>query len=391
MTSQRINLMLILLLLLVQLPVACGLEIGEMNVKVYAHLSCSSCKRYIDALIPVLNEADITNITIRNFSTDRTAVTELAALHEELDVPTSMRGRVVVVVDERFFFEESVPAENITDFLKNEAQYYEYFVLYMPPRMDTYQIMNDLGEVIECNSTEPLKKCDAERFKLVLTSERLLPLVIGGGLLNGFNPCSLTVMLFIMAILFSLGSNRKRILIAGVIYLTTIFLVYLIVGLGVLHTISVLPSSSILTNIGAIILIALGLVNIKDYFWYGKGFSLQMPQSQLTRIADWTRKATLPASAVLGLLVGLLTFPCMGGIYITIIGMITLTPMYLEAITYLLIYNLVTLLPSVTLLYLASNRAVIKRLYDWTESKKRWIRLVAGLSMVAFGALILIV
>jgi cytochrome c biogenesis protein CcdA len=131
-------------------------------------------------------------------------------------------------------------------------------------------------------------------------------------------------------------------------------------------------------------------VNIKDYFWYGRGFSLQMPQSQLSRIADWTRKATLPTSAALGLFVGLLTFPCTGGIYLTIIGMITLSPMYLEGIAYLLIYNIITLLPSITLLYLASNRSVVKKLYDWTESKKRGMRLAAGLGMIAFGALILI-
>jgi cytochrome c biogenesis protein CcdA len=374
----------------VQLPTTRGLEISEMSVKVYAHLSCSSCKRYVDALIPVLNEADITNITIRNFSADRTAVTELAALHEEMDVPTSMRGRVVVVVNERFFFEESIPPENITGFLKNEAQYYEHFVLYMPPRMDTYQIMNDLGEVIECNITQPLKNCDSERFKVVLPSDTMLPLVIGAGLLNGFNPCALTVLLFITAILFTLGSNRKRVLLAGVIYLTAIFLIYFFVGLGVLHTITILPSSDLITNIGAMVLILLGLVNVKDYFWYGKGFSLQMPESQLSRIADWTRKATLPASAVLGLLVGLLTLPCVGGIYFTIIGMITLTPGYVEAISYLAIYNLISLLPSITLLYLASSRTVVKRLHDWTESKKRWMRLVAGLSMVAFGATILI-
>jgi cytochrome c biogenesis protein CcdA len=390
MKSKEAMPIIILLILLTQISAAHSLEISEMTVKIYASLSCSSCKRYVDTVIPVLNEVGITDITVRDRSTDRTAITELAELYAEIGVPTSMRGNVVVVVDGRYFFEDYVPAKNITGFLKDEASYYEHFVLYMPPRRDTYQIMNDLGEVIECKITEPIKSCDAEKFKRVIPSETLLPLVIGAGLLNGFNPCSLTVLLFITAILFSLGNNRKRVILAGIVYLTAIFLIYLSVGFGVLHTITILPSSDLLTGIGAIILIALGLVNIKDYFWYGRGFSLQMPQSQLSRIADWTRKATLPTSAALGLLVGLLTFPCMGGIYLTIIGMITLSPMYLEAIVYLLIYNLITLLPSITLLYLASNRTVVKRLYDWTESKKRWMRLAAGLGMLAFGVLILI-
>jgi hypothetical protein len=138
MKSQRTTLILILLVFLVQLPTTYALDISKMSVKIYASISCSSCKRYVDSIIPALEDVSITNITIRNFSTDRTAVTVLAALHTEMGVPTSMRGRIVVVVDDRFFFEESVPAKNITVFLKNEAQYYEYFVLYMPPSKDTY-------------------------------------------------------------------------------------------------------------------------------------------------------------------------------------------------------------------------------------------------------------
>ena len=258
MKSQEIMLTSILLIFLAQIPVVHSLEISEMTVKIYASLSCSSCKRYVDATIPILNEAGITDITVRDRSTDRTAITELAALYEEIGVPTSMRGNVVVIVDDRYFFEDYIPPENITGFLKDGVMYYKHFVLYMPPRRDTYQIMNDLGEVFECNITEPIKSCDSERFKRVLPSETMRPLVIGAGLLNGFNPCSLTVLLFITAILFSLGSNRRRVLVAGIVYLTAIFFIYVSLGIGVIHTINLLPSSNLLTWIGAIILIALG-------------------------------------------------------------------------------------------------------------------------------------
>ncbi|MEM3047090.1 MAG: hypothetical protein QW057_08420 [Candidatus Bathyarchaeia archaeon] len=176
--------------LLVALLGAPGHVASAMKVTIYTSLSCPPCKVYVDALVPALREAGFTDITLKDWSVDTAVIAELQNLHEEMAVPRSMRGKVTTVVDGRFLFEGFVPAENIALFLKEEAGNYKRFVLYMAPGEDKYRIMNGLGQVIECPVTEPLRSCDAERFKLIPPGEAMLPLVIGAGLLNGFNPCA---------------------------------------------------------------------------------------------------------------------------------------------------------------------------------------------------------
>ena len=64
---------------------------------------------------------------------------------------------------------------------------------------------------------------------------RLLPLVIGSALVDSINPCAFSVLLLTVAFLFNLGRLRGRILTVGLAYIAGLFLVYLLIGLGLLQ------------------------------------------------------------------------------------------------------------------------------------------------------------
>ncbi|MFQ6616584.1 MAG: cytochrome c biogenesis protein CcdA, partial [Fidelibacterota bacterium] len=146
----------------------------------------------------------------------------------------------------------------------------------------------------------------------------------------------------------------------------------------------------LMARLGSGLLIALGLVNVKDYFWYGRWFTLS-PSGKLHEASTkWLKRATLPATAVGGFLVGLCTFPCSGGIYVAVLGLLSAKTTYWAGFGYLLLYNLMFVVPLIAILAGFSNRRALGRLSRWEVSRKREVKLVTGLVMIALGAVILV-
>lgn len=220
-------------------------------------------------------------------------------------------------------------------------------------------------------------------------------LIVASGLLDGINPCAFAILLFFTAFLFitsrtSIEQTKRRILIVGSIYITGVYLAYLMLGLGIIRTMMITPFPHLVAKIGGLLVILLGAVNIKDYFWPGRGFSLGMPTSRWKTVRSWIRKSSVASSFITGLLVGLFEFPCTGGIYVAILGMLAQKTTFTEGFGYLLIYNIAFVLPLIVLLILASRRKVIQfSLEKWQQRHGKRVRLFSGLIMVALGVFLL--
>lgn len=218
----------------------------------------------------------------------------------------------------------------------------------------------------------------------------MLPLVIGTGFLDGLNPCAFAVLLFFIAFLFTIRRTRASIWKMGVVYIGAIYLVYLGIGVGLLKTILITGRPHLMAKIGAWLVIVLGLINLKDYFFPQLPISLKIPQFSKKTLQTWMGKATLPAAAVLGFLVGLCVFPCSGGPYVATIGLLAARKTYFQGLLYLLLYNLAFVLPLIIILVLASNKRVVEKMTAWEQSKSKTMRLISGLLMIALGVIILL-
>lgn len=218
----------------------------------------------------------------------------------------------------------------------------------------------------------------------------MLPLIIGTGFLDGLNPCAFAVLLFFIAFLFTIRKTRASIWKMGLVYISAIYLVYLGIGVGLLKTILITGHHHLMAKIGAWLVIVLGLINLKDYFFPHLPFRLKIPQFSKKTLQIWMEKATLPAAAVLGTLVGLCVFPCSGGPYVATIGLLAARKTYLQGLLYLLLYNLFFVLPLIIVLVLASNKKVVEKMTAWEQSKSKLMRLVSGLLMIALGVIILV-
>jgi cytochrome c-type biogenesis protein len=223
------------------------------------------------------------------------------------------------------------------------------------------------------------------------TEERaLLPLVLGTGFLDGLNPCAFAVLLFFVAFLFTIRRTAASIWAMGLIYVAAIYLAYFLIGLGLMRAVLFIDDHHFMARVGSWLVIGLGLINLKDYFFPQLPLHLRIPTLAHGTIQDWLKRATFPAAAVGGFLVGLCTFPCSGGIYVAIVGLLAARTTYLQGVGYLGLYNLAFVLPLVLILAGVANRRVMHRVRLAEQSSRRWVRLATGLGMVAVGAIILL-
>jgi cytochrome c biogenesis protein CcdA len=161
-------------------------------------------------------------------------------------------------------------------------------------------------------------------------------------------------------------------------------------GLGLLRALTAFNVAWVIYKIAAVVLIFVGLVNVKDFFWYGKGFTLAIPESKKPLIQKYVRQASIPAAIVLGFLVSAFELPCTGGVYLAVLGMLASRETQLSAVPYLLLYNFIFVLPLFVILGMVYFGISAKQMEEWRNKNRKWLRLVLGLGSLALGALMLL-
>jgi len=216
----------------------------------------------------------------------------------------------------------------------------------------------------------------------------LLPLVTVSALLDSVNPCAFSILLLTIAFLFTLGELRAQILRLGGAYILGLFAVYLLIGLGLLQTLHLFSTPHFMAKVGASLLIALGFLTALGELFPSFPVKFKIPSSLHHKMAGLMAKASLPAAFALGAIVGLCEFPCTGGPYLAVLGLLHDRATWLKGLGYLLYYNLVFILPLAAILFFASNLARLERVKAWQEREKKLVRFVGGIAMVLLGIII---
>ncbi len=218
---------------------------------------------------------------------------------------------------------------------------------------------------------------------------QLLPAVIVTGLLDSVNPCAFAVILLLLAFLFTLRKSRSHILRLGSVYIGMIFLVYLAIGLGILQSVRLSDDPHFVARAGSWLLIGLGVINLIEYFFPRFPVKLHMPAFAGARTRQLISQSTVPATAAAGILVGLCTFPCSGGIYVAVITLLNAKTTMAWGVGYLALYNVIFVLPLVAIVLAAGNRDTAKAWAQWEREHSLNMRLWYGVVMVALGAIML--
>jgi len=231
-----------------------------------------------------------------------------------------------------------------------------------------------------------------ERFKTLGVTT-----VLGAGLIDGLNPCAFATLIFFVSYLSFIGRGRREILLVGLAFSLSVFVTYLLVGLGllrVIQSVSVIPLVARFVYLAAIgLALVFGGLSLYDYTLCRRGRStamlLQMPAFLKDQVRGVIRKEVrvnryILAAMATGFVVSLLELACTGQVYLpTILFVSKVQEFRTRAIGYLVAYNLMFIIPLLVVFFVVYLGTGSERLAVWFERHVSWVKLAT--SMVFFA------
>ncbi|MEI6426353.1 MAG: cytochrome c biogenesis CcdA family protein [Candidatus Absconditabacteria bacterium] len=219
-------------------------------------------------------------------------------------------------------------------------------------------------------------------------------IMLPAALSDSINPCAFAVMLLLLSSILTKHKSKRKTILAGLMFALAVFSTYLAMGIGLFSALASTTNTTILKTVVGILGIVVGLANLKDYFWYGKVFVMEVPFSWRPKMADLIDRVSSPWGAFfVGILVSLFLLPCSSGPYFTILGYLSSQSKALTdwGYIYLIVYNLIFVLPMVVVAVLVSfGFSTVDKLAKIKHMNTKLIHLIVGLLMLGLGAYVLL-
>lgn len=212
-----------------------------------------------------------------------------------------------------------------------------------------------------------------------------LIVLIWAALVDAINPCAFAVLILLVATVIS-AKGRKGGLYSGLLFSLAIFISYFLMGLGLYKALGFFNLPKIFSIVIGTIAIIIGLANLKDFFWYGKIFVMEVPFSWRPKMQAIIRNVTSPLGALgAGFLVSLFLLPCTSGPYIVILGLLAQRENLTRTVSLLVLYNLIFVLPMIIITIGMYFGIRARGLENWRQKNIRLLHLVAGAIMLFIG------
>lgn len=210
--------------------------------------------------------------------------------------------------------------------------------------------------------------------------------------IDSINPCAIGVLILMLSVVLTSGGSTRRMIFFGVLYVFAIFLVYLLAGIGLVYYFARVPlfvAEYISIAVGILIALA-GLLEIKDYFWYGRWFSLSIPEGAAKRLHNYAARSTAWGVIFLGAFVSAVELPCTGAPYLAII---TVLSQYFDFTAFLLLvlYNLIFVLPLLVILFLVAGGKKLQDIKAWKQETRPAMRFAIGLLLIGLSWLLILI
>jgi thiol-disulfide isomerase/thioredoxin len=248
-----------------------------------------------------------------------------------------------------------------------------------------------------------------ERFK----SFGVLAILIAG-LIEGLNPCALATLVFFISYLTMMGRTRREILWVGMGFTGAGFITHLLLGFGILSFVqqfSFFPLFSRIIFLATFALsLFLGIFSLYDYVQVKRGrpakMTLQVPDSLKRRIHRIIRaregdleankeiktRRFLLAAVVIGFIVTLLQSTCTSQVYLPTILFVTNIPTLRgSAILYLVLYNIIYILPLVAIFAIVYWGTTSQQLGFFLQRRISTIKLFTALFFFVLAGILLII
>jgi len=301
-------------------------------------------------------------------------------------------GRVLIPINEsRESLNEALFSQDVLSSLPR----YEVVEPEPVPLSGRYLYFNNAVEVggwllewKEETSEEGTSQQGTERGNQTLTLAKIASLAA----VDAVNPCALAVLtLILVSILTYDPKKKKNVLLAGLAFTSSVYVIYLLYGLVIIRffqLIQFLTSVRLfLYKVLGMAAILLGILQIKDFIWYKPGGLLtEMPMSWRPRVRKLLSGVTSPKGAFLvGAFVTIFLLPCTIGPYVIAGGILSFLKL-METLPWLLFYNLIFVSPMIGMTLLVyGGIAKVEDISGWRRKNIQRLHLVAGLIILFLG------
>jgi cytochrome c biogenesis protein CcdA len=248
----------------------------------------------------------------------------------------------------------------------------------------------------EATAEKTAEKSIVDRFR----SLGVLAVVLAG-LVDGLNPCAFATLIFFVSYLTLSGRKGRDVISVGAAFTLGVFLAYMLVGIGFYRALDAL--GDVLTTLGrwlyaltAAFCIVLAVVSFSDYLKARRGeigdMTLNLPHRLRMQINATIRKsrksrAFVAAAFVTGIIVSFLELACTGQVYLpTIIFVMSVPELKAQATFFLLLYNLLFVLPLVVVFVLAYYGTGAKQFSRFLQQRASTVKLGMSVLFLALGS-----
>ena len=348
---------------------------GNICVAFFFSPTCGDChkaRRILEQMKGKHSDLDVKEYNIADLDNEILK----QSYFEYYDVPEAKQGTLAVFIGDKYF----VDPASLEDGLEGA-------------------IKDNIGGC-RCPDIEPEKKFVVEKFEGFTLATVLL-----AGLVDGINPCAFATLIFFITYLTATGRTKKQILAIGIAFTLGVFITYLTLGLGLygLFTTSVNEIqiiSVLFYPIMGVFALLLGFYSLYDFTKARKGkkeeMKLKLPKSVKSLISRVIKhqaqlKFFTIFAVVTGVLISLFEFLCTGQVYLPIIMVVVKTvPEYQAlAVLYLILYNLMFILPLVVMFVSVYFGMSSERLQAILDQNRAFFKLLTAIVFIVLGCILL--
>jgi len=218
---------------------------------------------------------------------------------------------------------------------------------------------------------------------------------------DGFNPCNMFVLTFLLALMVSVSHSRLRIYTVGYTFVVVVYIIYFLFMAAWLNIFKYIGFIDPLRISIAVIALVAGAINCKELFFFKKGVSLTTSdkganflQKKARNMKETIKNGTMPmlivSSVVLAFFASLIELPCTAGfpiVYTSILSGMKIANGSFFYYFWIAIYNLFYVIPLVVIIgvfgYTFRGKAI-------SEKTVQRIKFIGGFIMLLLGIVLLV-
>lgn len=369
-----------------------------VNIYLFHSYTCKHCKEEIKLLDELEKEYD--NIKVYKYEVNENGNGELLKNISEI-MGSKVTGTPYTIIGNKVF--SGYDYENSKGRFKGAIEYYskygyedkvgEYISSIPLPSYEVKDTDPDVDEYISNYISYKVKLPLVGEVKLKNLTLPLITVVIG--LADGFNPCAMWVLLFLISMLIGM-KDKKRMWILGSTFLLISALIYLIFMMSWLNLANLLISVVWVRVIIAVVSLVGGFINLRGYIKHRKVSGCDVVDDKkrnriITRIKKFTTEKNfwlaILGVIVLAISVNVVELACSAGLPVMFIEILSLNNLTaIEEIIYIVLYMLFFLLDDFVVFVIAMTTLSLTGV---SSKYGNLSKLIGGILMLFIGLLLM--